>query len=250
MSVFGLQLLAMITMFCDHFGSAFLDNNLFFRCIGRFAFAIYAFLIAEGFRHIKDDSSRVSSHLGWLVVLAVVSEPCYDLLEFNSFNAKDLASSQNAIITLLLGFLGLMAIQKWQDKPLFKYSAILLTAGANYLIFSNYKFVGVLLIYAFYVYLERFVNASYFKKFGILLAIFVLYLPLYHWARYDFCGASTFISKLEGSNTFWYITHIFVAMLLASYEGILGFYSKKFKLIYKGFYPAHLLILGLIYRIF
>lgn len=250
MSVFSLQLLAMITMFCDHFGFAFLDNNLFFRCIGRFAFAIYAFLIAEGFRHIKDDSNRVSSHLGWLVVLAVVSEPCYDLLEAKSLSVKDFAGTQNAIITLLLGFLGLMAMQKWQKQPLFVCSAILLTAGANYLILSNYKFAGVLLIYAFYLYLERFIAASYFKKLGVLLAIFVLYLPLYHWARYDFCDFSTFISKLEGSNIFWYITHIFVAMLLASYKGALGFYSKKFKLIYKGFYPAHLLILGIIYRIF
>ena len=191
MSVFVLQLLAMITMFCAHFGSAFLDNNLFFRCIGRFAFPIYAFLIAEGFRHIKDDSSRVSSHLGWLVVLAVVSEPCYDLLEAKSLSVKDFAGTQNAIITLLLGFLGLMAMQKWQKRPLFMYSAILLTAVANYLLLSNYKFAGVLLIYAFYVYLERFVNASYFKKLGVLLVIFVLYLPLYHWARYDFCDFST-----------------------------------------------------------
>ncbi|MBQ0051268.1 MAG: hypothetical protein KBT11_04285 [Treponema sp.] len=47
MSVFMLQVIAMITMFCDHLGEPFLNNNVVLRCIGRFAFPIYAFLLAE-----------------------------------------------------------------------------------------------------------------------------------------------------------------------------------------------------------
>jgi hypothetical protein len=47
MNVFMLQLIAMITMFCDHVASTFLDNLVWMRCVGRFAFPIYALLLAE-----------------------------------------------------------------------------------------------------------------------------------------------------------------------------------------------------------
>lgn len=60
LTVFSLQLIAMVTMFCDHFGSAFMNDDVVMRSIGRFAFIIYAFLVAEGFRHFKDDSQRVA----------------------------------------------------------------------------------------------------------------------------------------------------------------------------------------------
>lgn len=249
MSVFILQIIAMITMFCDHFAIAFLDNDIALRSIGRFAYPIYAFLLAEGFRHIKGDNSRITSHLGWYIVLAVISEPGYDLLEAKSASVADMMATQNVIFTLLLGFLGLLAIERFKNDPLFKYSTILLTAMANFFLLSNFKFVGVLLIYAFYFYLENNTNKSYFKRLSWLLIIFAFYIPLYHWTRYNFCSPAIFIEKLNADNILWYITHIFIACLLATYVGKLGFYNKKFKSFYKFFYPAHLLVLGSLKRI-
>ena len=110
MNVFVLQLVAMITMFCDHLGDPFLDNNLVFRCIGRFAFPTYAFLLAEGFRHMKNNKTKIEQHLGNLVVLAIISEFCYDLLEVRTFSLENIFNSQSAIITLLIAFLGMIAI--------------------------------------------------------------------------------------------------------------------------------------------
>lgn len=82
-----------------------------------------------------------------------------------------------------------------------------------------------------------------------LLAIFALYLPLYHWGRYDFCSLDVYIAKLNAINISWYFTHIFIAFVLAAYKGELGLYSKKFKTFYKVFYPLHLFILGVLRRI-
>lgn len=249
MSVFILQIVAMITMFCDHLADPFLGNNLLLRCIGRFTFPIYAFLLAEGFRHMKNDKTKIEQHLGNLVVLAIISELCYDLLEVRTFSIENIINSQSAIITLLIAFLGMIAIERWKNNPIWMWSAIFLTAMMNYMVKSNYKFAGVLLVYAFYYYLNHMENKSYIRRLGMLLVIFVCYIPIYHWARYDFCGLGTFIEKLTGANTWWYLTHILIAVFLATYTGELGFYSKKFKRVYRVFYPVHLFIMGVIFHL-
>lgn len=247
MTVFILQIIAMITMICDHVADPFLGNLTVLRCIGRFAFPIYAFLIAEGFRHIKGDSKRVNKHLGGYIVLALVSEFCYDLAECQTLDMASMMESQNCIITLLLGFLGLMAIDKWKESNrLFMWSTIILTAMINFLVLSNYKFAGVLLIFAFYWYLNRYEGKTFMWRFSMMMVIFVCYIPIYHWARYDFCSINVFIETLKGANTWWYLTHIAVALLLAFYNGKKGNAPSGFKTIYRWFYPSHLLLLGIL----
>ncbi len=234
-------------MLCDHLADPYFDNMVLMRCIGRFAFPIYALLVVEGYRHIKDDPKRMESHLGGYLVLAVVSEFCYDLAECGTIDVTSFAASQNCIITLLLGFLGLMAIDKWKDSSkLYMWAAIVLTAMANYLILSNYKFAGVLLMYGMYYYLNRFEGMNYIQRFGCLFVIFACYIPIYHWARYDFCDWGTYLANLQGGNTWWYLTHILVVALLATYTGKRGKNSRTFKKIYKCFYPAHLFVLGVV----
>lgn len=248
MTVFWLQITAMITMLCDHIGDPFCGNFVVLRCIGRIAFPIYAFLLAEGFRHMRNNKDKLEKHLAGLVILAVISEVCYDLLEANPFTVEKIFNSQSALITLLLAFLGLIAIDRWKNKPLWMWSTIILTALANYCLMSNYKFAGVLLVYAFYFYLNHFENKSYIWKVGVLLLIILCYLPIYHWARFDFCDLHTYIDKLMNDNMWWYLTHLTIPFIFATYNGKLGFYSKKFKVIYRWFYPGHLLILAIILR--
>ena len=247
MTVYILQIIAMATMLCDHIAGLFLDDMVALRCIGRFAFPIYALLIAEGYRHIKHDKSRVTSHLGGYITLAVISEICYDFAESEALTVASFMESQNCIITLLLGFLGLMAIDYWKDKKkLYMWAAIALTAMLNFMVLSNYKFAGVLLIYAFYAYLNQFDGKTYMRRFVLLLAIFACYIPIYHWARCNFCGPAEYVEKLKGTLTWWYLTHIPIAALLATYTGKKGNAPKIFRTIYRYFYPGHLFILGII----
>ena len=54
MSSFVLKIIAAVTMFIDHAGLLLFPEWDFMRIIGRLAFPIYAFCIAEGFRHTKN----------------------------------------------------------------------------------------------------------------------------------------------------------------------------------------------------
>ena len=111
MTGFVLRIIAMVTMLTDHIACQFLDNQVIMRSIGRLAFPIYAFLLAEGFLIFYKDKDRVMKHISSLIVLIVASEFFYDLMEFGTDFGKYF-NSQNNIITLFLGFLGMLITEK------------------------------------------------------------------------------------------------------------------------------------------
>ena len=49
-----LKLIAAVTMFIDHAGLILFPQYRIFRIIGRLAFPIYAYCIAEGFRYTRN----------------------------------------------------------------------------------------------------------------------------------------------------------------------------------------------------
>lgn len=104
MTGFILRIIAMATMLTDHIGWNFIDNPMLLTWIGRIAFPCYAFLLAEGFFFIFRDKRRFTRHISTLILLAVGSELCYDMLEFGS-NVGSYMESQSVMFTLLLGFL-------------------------------------------------------------------------------------------------------------------------------------------------
>lgn len=254
-------------MLGGHTASQFLDNNVILRCIGRVVFPSYALLLADSFRHIHAKKERVRFHLYKLVVLAVISELCYDLLEFGRSYTYYLRS-QSDIITLLLAYLGLIATEKWKhDRPWAVAAVYAVTAALNYFLRSNYRLVGVLMVYALYWYLNLVMRPTesagkggivsfrtdaagkplycYGKRFLMLLGLMVVYVPVYHLARFEFALGSTyketFIKYLP-----WYLSHIPVAAVLALYNGKPGYRGKVLNTIYSLFYPGHLLLLALI----
>jgi len=65
-----LKILAMIAMTLDHVGAYLFPQVVWLRLVGRLAFPIYAFMIAEGCRHTRNGGR----YLGSLVILAVVCQ--------------------------------------------------------------------------------------------------------------------------------------------------------------------------------
>ncbi|MBO7504612.1 hypothetical protein J6T66_00050 [bacterium] len=153
MTGFVLRIIAMVTMLTDHIGWNFIDNPMLLTWIGRIAFPCYAFLLAEAFFFVFKEKRRLLKYVSTLILLAIISEPCYDLLEFGSNIGSSFMEAQSVMITLLLGFLGMSITEllfptneKKSNKVQRKYiivlvCAYLLIGFTNYKMAANFNFV-------------------------------------------------------------------------------------------------------------
>ena len=104
-------------MFIDHAGLALFPSVGIFRCIGRLAFPLYCFLVAQGFRHTRD----IRAYARRLLLLALISEVPFDLLIFGRISS---AMEQNVVFSLLLGLLALYAVRMLKGNRLFSAMAV------------------------------------------------------------------------------------------------------------------------------
>lgn len=264
MSGFIIRIIAMATMLTDHIGWNFIDNPMMLTWIGRIAFPCYAFLLAEGFFFVFKDKRRFLKHISTLIFLAVISEPCYDLLEFGSNFASRFMESQSIMIALLLGFLGMSITELlipsdkeksdkvWRKDIVVIICAYLLIGFTNYTMKGNFNFVWPLLVVAYYWYLRYSRNKektenkwSWIKRFLVLLGIFAIYLPVYFRVR---SGFGDIVAWLEQVNNYlpWIWGHALAALILSFSNCRLWYHKKWFKYLYTLFYPAHALIIGII----
>ncbi len=111
LSSFVLRLIALVCMCVDHAGLALFPSASAFRCVGRLAFPLYCFLLAQGFAHTRD----IRAYARRLLLLACVSEIPFDLLIFGRLSS---AMEQNVVFSLLLGLLALCAARALSARPL------------------------------------------------------------------------------------------------------------------------------------
>lgn len=258
-----LRIVAMATMLIDHIGWNFISEPMMLTWIGRIAFPVYAFLLAEGFLILFNDKERLKKHFAVLIMLAVISEPGYDLLDFY-LRVSEYPDSQNNVITLLLGYLGMMA-SEWfvpcvtlgEASAKRKNIAVLICiygmlGFSNYMIKGNFSVVGPLLVIAFYWYIRKAKEASHAgkdwswaKRIPILLSIFIGYLLVYFWARSGFGGPVGWWKQVV-DYTPWIAGHFLAAFIISFYNGELGYHAKWFRKLYTYFYPAHMYVVGAI----
>ncbi len=172
-----LKWIAIITMFIDHIGAAFLECGLLpkiassvlagnafdflpkdyhfwynfdsiLRYIGRLAFPIFCFLLVEGFLHTKN-LKQYALRLG---LFALISEVPFDL----AFNRHVLElTSQNVFFTLFIGLLVLWGLQYFEATlpshmaPL-RYLVALTGMMIAHFLQTDYSAFGVLLIVLLY----------------------------------------------------------------------------------------------------
>lgn len=100
----ALKLIAAAAMAVDHIGLMFFPANLAFRIIGRLAFPIFAFMIAEGCRYTKN---RLRYFLS-VFVLGIVCQAVYYIVARSTY--------LSVLITFSLSILTLYALQFFRES--------------------------------------------------------------------------------------------------------------------------------------
>ena len=215
-----LKIIAMITMTVDHIGLLLFPGVLLFRLIGRLAFPIFAFMIAEGCSHTRS----LPKYLRSMAVLAAVCQVV-------SFLATR-SLMMGIFVTFSLSILLIMLLQNARKKQ---------TAGAKLLFF--------LALAAVLVITEVLPQLLQGTDFGVDYGFIGVALPVCVYAvrgRWPKLAVSAAALSLLAVYSGWVGQwHGLLALpLLALYNGQRG--KWKLKWLFYLYYPAHLGILWLI----
>ncbi len=229
----GLHLLAMALMLCDHLWATVVPGSNWLTMLGRLAFPIFAFMIAEGYHHTKS----FKKYLGRMAIFALIAEIPFNLMYETSFIYP---FQQNVLWTFLLGLFCMNAIDKARSrwKPMAAIPIAALEAAGCTLIatlgMTDYMGQGVLMILVFYLFRGR----KWYHLLGQLAGLYYINWEMMGGLTVSFGGYEI---PQQGMAV--------LAMLpIWLYRGRQGHHSKAFQYFCYGFYPVHMLILGLLSR--
>jgi len=237
---FVLKLIALAVMLTDHLGAVFPAQFPFvFRVIGRAAFPLYVFLIAEGFRRTRN----MPKFLARLGAFAVISQLpfCVAFSHMRNYSFRlSFISDVNIFYTL---FLGAACVYVWQITKgrsvlltIVPLISLVLAALAAKWLDADYGAWGVLFV--FFAYIAKNKAARLCVMTGFLIY---------------FYGSFLWEIVVDGAEIARYANMYDFGMLAASLASVAvaAFYNGKrgpsLKWAFYAAYPAHLLILGGIY---
>lgn len=217
------KIIAIIAMIIDHVGWTFVNANtigaVVMHTIGKTTGPIMCYFIAEGNHYSKNRKKYVKR----LAIFALISHVPYNIFA-NEGRISLLPTS--VIFTLMCGLLGLIVLEKIENKPL-KIILILFLIAMTY--WADWPIFGVLFVLAFGIFYGN------PKKQVIAFAILSLCKVFY----------SLFI---DGGLNFYLtvprvLSPILVILLLYLYNGTKGG-SKYSKWAFYIIYPLQFLIIG------
>ena len=225
MSVFVLKIIAATAMLIDHFGAVILLPSLdepwlseeFYmltRNIGRIAFPIYAYLIAQGCVHTKN----IGKYLFRLGLLAILSEPFFDMAFWGNI---DFLRNTNIFYTLFLGAAAIAVHQKAKQiftnifGDIIGILAVIPMASIAWWLSTDYAHFGVAIIFLIYIMRPE-------SRTGRIVAMLVGMTALYF------------------GNLNFMLFSFAAATLIALYNGKLGLNNAPVKWGFYFFYPVHI----------
>lgn len=220
MNNFQLKLIAIITMAIDHIGLFFFPQLLVFRVIGRVAFPLFAWFIANGAHYTKNSKAYLSR----LFIFAVFAQIPFLLLN-KTVNTK--FWELNVLFTLVLGLAAIIMVNKNPNKLLQIFSIGVCALAAS-LLQTDYGAAGVFSIVGFYLTYKN-LKKTFLLQFAIAIIFYIIPALL----------QTTYISQIP---IIYLIEPVGLISLLfiAQYNGKQG---PKSKYLFYWFYPSHLLVL-------
>lgn len=218
-----LKWMAMLIMLIDHTAVVFYEpiagvsRQLYMtlRCIGRFSFPVFCFLLTEGYYHTRNKARYVRN----LVLFALISELPFDLALYDSLWYTQ---HQNVFFTLAIGL-----VCVWASE----------TCKA-YIIRQNYA-PGLIQITKLLIAVCGAALAAAFRTdYGAMGVVVIMTLYEFHSKPMEGAFAAWILLGL--SNTLEFFSLPFLAAVYF-YNGERGRQNKFFFYI---FYPAHLLVLA------
>ena len=208
----ALKVIALVSMATDHCAYYLMEHDTLLyevmRCFGRIAFPVFAFLIAEGFRHTQNRMKYFLQLLGF----AVISEVPWYLL-------NGLDGTHNVLFTLALGVMALAAFETLKKDDILCGAVILSIAGFASWSGVDYEWRGILIMVVFYPF-GNVSNPSF--PSGRKAQLFCAFPLMMH---YGIVGA------------------LLTCGMIACYDGTRGFiHGKVAKYGFYAFYPVHLLL--------
>lgn len=234
----GLHIMAMAFMLCDHLWGTVVPGNDWMTCIGRLAFPVFAFLLVEGYFHTKN----LKRYLLRLLAFAVISEIPFNLaIGSRAFYPIH----QNVLWTFLISLL----LIHWNERANNKgnvfaqivvgCASILSACIIGILTFVDYNHYGILTVLVFYFFRGR----KWWCYLGQLVCLWYINIEMMGGLGYalSLFGKDFFLSQQSFA--------LLALIPIWLYRGKQGHHSKPFQYFCYAFYPAHLLILGLLKKL-
>ena len=218
-----LKIIAMVSMLCDHVGLLFFPDHEIFRIIGRIAFPIFAYMIAEGCRYTKNRAK----YLGMIAAMAIAFQAVYFVAMGSIY--------QGILVTFSLAIITIYSVDGiLHAKKLWARLCCLLPLG--FVAFFVFGLPHILVGTDF---------ALDYGVWGILLPLIVYFMPSRPWQ----VGGATCLLLIRAvyygllanptRPVQWW--SLLVIPLLVLYNGKRG--KAKMKYVFYIFYPAHIVIL-------
>ncbi|MBE6964257.1 MAG: conjugal transfer protein TraX [Ruminococcaceae bacterium] len=239
LSSFTLHCIAMVLMLGDHLWATFLPQQDWLTCVGRLAFPIFAFLLAEGFWR----TANLNKYMRRMLLFALASE-----IPFNLMVSRRIIQPfhQNVLWTFLLSLIALSAVKKLETKGwVLRIAGTALTALGFYVLgfvtFVDYYGYGILMVMLFYL-----TRSGQDAPRSVRMGLMAVQLLGMYWINVEMMGGLVYpVTLLGWSFEFPRQGLALLALpILWLYDGRQGLHNPYTKWGCYLFYPVHLLILG------
>ena len=235
----SLHIIAMILMLCDHLWGTIVPGNDWMTCIGRISFPMFAFTIVEGYFH----TSNLKNYVKRLLIFALISEIPFNLAMGSSIFYP---IHQNVLWSFLIS-IGLI---HWNEKAkvagknwkqvIIGCVTIILGYILGLLTMVDFYHAGILMVLVFYFFRQK----KWWSYIGQVVCLWCINTELLGGYGYEIrlLGETHFIQRQAFA--------MLALIPIWLYRGRQGYHSKWFQYICYGFYPVHLLVLGMIKLLF
>ena len=209
-----LKILALIFMTIDHIGVRIFPKYQILRIIGRLAYPIFAYMIAEGCRHTRNKKKYILTMASFAAVCQIVY----------FFALKSLY--QCILVTFTLSISLILAFDEMAKKRTAKSSA------AAFTVFVTSAFICVGL-----PHLIKGFQVDY-GFCGVLLPLFI-YIGRNDIEKLFLCAFGLILIAIDSYYTQWF--SLLALPFIAAYNGRRGKYNLKY--LFYVYYPLHLVII-------